>query len=628
MPSRCATNTHASLLVASIMNPSKTCRAKLISVLAATAGFILLAIGLQAAPLIRIMPVGDSITYGSSSPAAVLGGYRAPLFQLLTNAGYNAVFIGTQTGNPATWLPTPQYHEGHPGWLITNSPTLPGIGGIIDAALAAIDYPDIILLLIGTNDYGNSYDTAHATNRLEALIVQMATNRPNATIIVNSLLVRGEPYNTQIQTTFNPFLPGICARQQALGRRVYFNDLRPAVPLSDMPDSLHPNQMGYNKMATNLFGVITALTASNHLVSSPNPSVVGSNITFTATVQEGDLPAGSAGGTMVFKDGGTPLSTNTVSGGTASFTTRALALGSHTMTAEYGGDGIYPASVSMPLVQWMVQTIAATTTVLGASPNPSAVGGEVTFTATVRTNGVMATGAAGTVRFKDGTATLSTNAVSGGVASFTTSALAYGSHLIKAEYRGSGIYLSSTSSPLSQIVLTPAATTTVLAARPNPSAVGEDVTFTATVEVNGAAAVGAAGSMVFKNGVIPLTTNLVSGGMATFTIGELPLGSYWMTAEYSGYGIYLASSSARLAQVVQLPMPSAPTNLTWRVSGGSLWLSWPEGYLGWILQAQTNALNGGLGANWTDIAGSEGVISANLPIVPEKPAVYYRLRRL
>jgi lysophospholipase L1-like esterase len=197
---------------------------------------------------IRIMPLGDSITDGAGAP----GGYRAPLYNILTNAGFKVDFIGTQTDNGAPGLPDPD-HEGHSGWLIGQ------IDSIIEGVFSKVSDPDIILLLIGTNDYGTGYDTPHAIDRLEGLVARMATNRPYAKIIVGNLLVRGEPYNTQIQTTFNPFIPAMVKRQQALGREVYFDDIRSAVPLSDFPDQLHPSAVGYAKMATNWFGVITNL---------------------------------------------------------------------------------------------------------------------------------------------------------------------------------------------------------------------------------------------------------------------------------------------------------------------------------------------------------------------------------
>lgn len=240
--------------------------------------------GAQPAPL-RIMPLGDSITLG----APVAGGYRAPLYQLLTNAGYNVDFVGTQTGNGSASLPDSE-HEGYGGFRIRQIDTL------ILNVFNLVPAPDIILLLLGTNDYGGNDDPANATNRLEALIVKMATNRPNAKIIVANLLVRGEPLNTQIQAGFNPFLPGICERQRALGRQVFFNDLRSAVPLSDMPDNLHPNQLGYNKMATNWFAAIHAV-----LEAAVGPNAIAAEA--DASVRSGAFSSTNFGSASVLSVG-------------------------------------------------------------------------------------------------------------------------------------------------------------------------------------------------------------------------------------------------------------------------------------------------------------------------------------
>jgi hypothetical protein len=61
---------------------------------------------------IRIMPLGDSITYGTSSTGTV--GYRRPLYQLLAGAGYSVDFVGSQTnGSPNDF---DRNQEGHSGW--------------------------------------------------------------------------------------------------------------------------------------------------------------------------------------------------------------------------------------------------------------------------------------------------------------------------------------------------------------------------------------------------------------------------------------------------------------------------------------------------------------------------------
>jgi hypothetical protein len=97
----------------------------------------------------------------------------------------------------------------------------------------------------------------------------------------------------------------------------------------------------------------------------------------------------------------------------------------------------------------------ATTTTLAASPNPSTFGASVTFTATVAPSA-----ASGTVTFKDGVTTLGTGTLSGGQATYATSALTAGSHSITAEYAGDSSYSGSTSAPLSQVVTALPATRT------------------------------------------------------------------------------------------------------------------------------------------------------------------------
>src|ERR1043166_6301011 len=67
------------------------------------------------AATVRIIPLGDSITLGLNVP----GGYSAPLYQLLTNAGYTVDYLGTQNGNGAPSLPDSN-HEGYSGYTIRN----------------------------------------------------------------------------------------------------------------------------------------------------------------------------------------------------------------------------------------------------------------------------------------------------------------------------------------------------------------------------------------------------------------------------------------------------------------------------------------------------------------------------
>jgi hypothetical protein len=192
-------------------------------------------------------------------------------------------------------------------------------------------------------------------------------------------------------------------------------------------------------------GTTTVLTAS------PTSAVTGQTVTLTATVTANSPGSGTPGDTVTFKDGSTVLGTATLnSSGQATLTTSALAVGSHTLTASYGGDtnftsssGSAPATVSA----------ASTTTTLTSSANPSVKNHAVTFTALVSAVAPGTGTPTGTVTFMDGTTVLATVTLnSSGKATFTTSSLKVGTHPIKVIYNGSTKYLTSTSVILSQVV--------------------------------------------------------------------------------------------------------------------------------------------------------------------------------
>ncbi|WP_283808449.1 Ig-like domain repeat protein [Bradyrhizobium sp. AS23.2] len=206
-----------------------------------------------------------------------------------------------------------------------------------------------------------------------------------------------------------------------------------------------PNPANNTSSVTTTVGAPAATTTT--LTSSLNPSMFGQSVTLTATVS-----AGTATGSVTFRDGATVLATVPLSGAaTAVFTTSSLALGPHSMTATYNGSANFAASTSSVLVQKVGQ--AATATALASSLNPSEFGKAVTFTATVTSS---AGTPAGTVTFNDGGVAIGTAVLAAGIASFTTSSLTVGSHAITASYVGAGNFGPSSSPTLTQAVNTPA----------------------------------------------------------------------------------------------------------------------------------------------------------------------------
>jgi len=184
--------------------------------------------------------------------------------------------------------------------------------------------------------------------------------------------------------------------------------------------------------STTLVQVVDGLPTTTSINVDVNPSAFGQTVTFTATVAPNSGTA-TPTGTLTFKSGTATLAKVPLSGGTASYSSSVLAVGTKTITAVYSGDTTYAASTSSALSQ--VITKASTTTALTSSPNPSAAGQSVTFTATVSPQ--YSGTPTGSVSFRLGTKSLQTVTLSGGSASYTTTTLAIGSDTITATYNGS-----------------------------------------------------------------------------------------------------------------------------------------------------------------------------------------------
>jgi len=137
-----------------------------------------------------------------------------------------------------------------------------------------------------------------------------------------------------------------------------------------------------------------------------------------------------------------------------------LAAGTQTLSVTFAPTNTIDYTTATGTVQLMVSQ-ATTAVTVTSSADPSAFGSPVRFTATI----TPAT-ATGTATFTDGSTSLGTVAISGGLATYSTSALSVGSHSIVAAYSGDSNDSGSTSSVLTQTVqsLTFVATTGQMAA--------------------------------------------------------------------------------------------------------------------------------------------------------------------
>ena len=154
-------------------------------------------------------------------------------------------------------------------------------------------------------------------------------------------------------------------------------------------------------------------------------------MTFTATISVVAPGAGTPGGTVTFLDGGNPIGSGVLAGGIATLSTSSLAVGNHTITTTYPGDGNFNGGSGALSGNPQVVKKAPTTTALTTSLNPSRFGQSVIFTATVAPTPPGTGTPTGTVTFLDGGASIGSGTLDGsGVATLTSSTLSTGNHTI------------------------------------------------------------------------------------------------------------------------------------------------------------------------------------------------------
>jgi lysophospholipase L1-like esterase len=207
----------------------------------------------------RIMPLGDSITFGLGSPAPG-GGYRVELFRQAVVDGHNLTFVGTRPPNGPTGniegQPFPRDHDGISG------DTIPGVSGRVDAAIAATD-PDIILLHIGTNHLGGATVPNGLMDQLGNLLEQITEAAPDALLVIAQIVPRQQ--NNASTEAYNAAIPALVEERTAQGDHVVLVDMfepfvsNPAFANALLNDFVHPNNAGYAVMAETWYGAIESL---------------------------------------------------------------------------------------------------------------------------------------------------------------------------------------------------------------------------------------------------------------------------------------------------------------------------------------------------------------------------------
>lgn len=291
-------------------------------------------------------------------------------------------------------------------------------------------------------------------------------------------------------------------------------------------------------------------STTTSLSGSPNPSVFGQAVVFSATVT-GPTGTGTPTGSMTFSDGAIAIGTATLNQGKATLSVNSLTVGAHSISASYAGDSTFANSTSAALSQTVNKS--STTTTLAGTPNPSVFGQPVTLTATVVASGGGTGTPSGNVTFSDGGNSLGTATLTQGKTALSITSFTPGSHTISASYVGDVNFLPSSASGAGGVtqVVGQSSTVTVLSSSANPSVYGQLVRFTAAVTPTGGGGGIPNGTLTFSDGNTLLgTAALDNTGTAVISVSSLGMGSHSITASYSGSTGYLASGSGPFSQIV------------------------------------------------------------------------------
>jgi len=292
-------------------------------------------------------------------------------------------------------------------------------------------------------------------------------------------------------------------------------------------------------------------SSTSSVTSTPNPSIYGSQVTFTATVAPGTNTSAVPSGKVAFFNNGVQMGTGTLSGNpaTAQYQISSLPVGTDPITVTYAGDANFSASTSPEYNQ--VVNLTPTSISVSASPNPGVAGVPEPITATL-TSSANASLLTGPVTFTSGAQTLGTGTFANGKATINP-ALAAGTYQVVATFAGNTNLGASTSAAYTLTIGT-ATSAVALAVTPTSAPVGSTITFSAKVTSNGVAPTG---TVTFMAGATVIgTPQTLTNGTASLTNSSLAVGTYSITAVYSGD----ASNSTSTSPAVTLTVGLIPTN--------------------------------------------------------------------
>jgi lysophospholipase L1-like esterase len=219
---------------------------------ASAIAFALLVHGPAWADPLKVMALGDSVTVGTGSSHG--GGYRAPFWERMRDAGVEVDMVGGKVGGPETF---DNRHQGY-----AQMPLHELSAGIHDK-LRTFE-PDVVMLLQGTDETREGSFSPHAfAANLEVMIDRIFTARPAARLLIGTLPPTKFGRSQGARRAVNELLRRTVRERAERGQAVLLVDIYARLDATrEMADANHPNDAGYERIgeafADALLGVLGA----------------------------------------------------------------------------------------------------------------------------------------------------------------------------------------------------------------------------------------------------------------------------------------------------------------------------------------------------------------------------------
>lgn len=246
----------------------------------------------------KILTIGDSITAGEHPVDPTPGAYRIKLSKKFIADGLNVDFVGSQYNRTSKL--DDREHEGHPGWTINQ------ISELVDDGLLTTYQPDVVLLMIGTNDILRGDRTSTLETELSQLIDRITEELPDAQLLVSSIApldssIKGNR-RADIVTAYNHLIPELIEQKAARGQQITYVNAGGNLSLQDLvSDGIHPNAAGYNRLGNSWYD---ALVERDTLIDLENIKGTTFNDWLTGD-GENNILTGSDGTDTLIGGGGT-----------------------------------------------------------------------------------------------------------------------------------------------------------------------------------------------------------------------------------------------------------------------------------------------------------------------------------